>query len=250
MEFKIWLRIAGFVMPICLACTQAPIKTQEGPKPVQFFNGKEAPLQAAIDADDPVAIEKAVNAGADVNAKGLHGATPAEYAVVRMQKTAFKKLLDLGANPNLRDDSGQNVMTLGVQAYAHYPGYLVEALKAGGNPNTRFNDDDPIMMQFLAEPNPDAIRILKQNGGDIDVMGRNGDPIVITAAMVERWDVAWALLEMGAKFDYPNLPTNMPLAFETPKVTPPDSPLFPYKVKCWKFLKAHGMKLRDLEGAE
>ena len=233
-----------------IACTLAVWCTAtNATQSIQFFSGGGVALQAGIDADDPVAIEKAVRAGADVNAKGLHGATPAEYAVVRMQKKAFKKLLDLGANPNLRDDSGQNVMTLGAEAYSHYPGYLIEALRAGGDPNTRRHDDDPIMMQFVADRNPEGIRMLKENGADVNVLGRDGDPIVITAAIVERWDVAWTLLELGAKFDYPDLPTNMPFAFKTPKVTPPDSPLFPDKVKCWKFLKAHGMKLPDLEGA-
>lgn len=250
MGFKKWLLIAGLVMPISLACKQAAIKVQEGAKPVQFFSGKEAVLQRAIDADDPAALQTAVQAGADVNAKGLYGGTPLEYAIVHFRKTAFGELLRLKADTALRDNDGDNAITVATRAYAKDPDYLLMALKAGGDPNTRRHDGDPIIIRFVNDLNLDAIRMMKQNGADINISDRGGDPIVVTAAISGHWDVVWCLLDLGAKFDFPERPFNMVNAFDNPKATPPDSPVFPDKVKCWKFLKAHGLKLPDLKGAD
>lgn len=74
-----------------------------------WFNGKDTPLQAALDADNLTALHAAVKAGANVNDRGRVGVTPLEYAVGHGNKETFLELLKMGADPNLRDLEKDNV---------------------------------------------------------------------------------------------------------------------------------------------
>lgn len=218
---------------------------------MDWFQEKDAALQRAIDADDPAAVETAVQAGANVNAKGLHGVTPLEYAIGHFRKQAYTRLLQLHADMAQRDDEKDNAMTLATQAFAKDKDYLLLALQAGGDPNTRRPDDDPIIMRFVNDRNLDAIRLMKAKGADIEIRGRTNRPLIITAGLMEYWDVVWCLLELGAKFDYNGDPITMQDILRPKPVspTPHDSPLWPYKVKSWKFMRQHGLALPDLPGA-
>ena len=218
---------------------------------MDWFQGKDLALQKAIDADNAAAVGGAVQAGANVNARGLHGVTPLEYAIGHFSKQAYTRLLQLHADTALRDDEKDNAMTLATQAYAKDPDYLLLALQAGGDPNTRRPNDDPIIMRFVADRNLDAIRMMKAKGADIDIRDRGNDPIIISAALTEYWDVVWCLLDLGAKFDYKGDPYTMQIIFRPREATatPPDSPLWPYKVKSWRFMRQHGLPLPDLPGA-
>lgn len=217
---------------------------------MDWFKGSDLTLQHAIDKDSPEAVEAAVRAGANVNAKGLGGVRPAMYAIGQGRASAFERLLKLGADLSARDDEGDNAMTIAANAYAKRPEFLLAALKAGGDPNTKRSDNDPLIMRFVADNNLEAIKMLAKHGADVSARSRTKAPIVVDSAIAEDWDVVWTLLELGAKFDYPDEPNNMTMAFNTPGVTPPDSPLFPYKVKCWRFLTAKGLKLPDLSGVK
>ena len=217
---------------------------------MDWFHGKDLELQKAMDADNAAAVEAAVRAGANVNAKGVHGVTPLEYAIGHFRKQAYTQLLQLHANTAQRDDEGDNAMTLATQAFAKDQDYLLLALQAGGDPNTRRPNNDPIIMRFVADRNLDAIRMMKSRGADIDIRERTDRPLVISAALVEYWDVVWCLLELGARFDYKDDPITMKDILRPKKTTPtpPDSPLWPYKVKSWQFMRQHGLALPDLHG--
>jgi ankyrin repeat protein len=238
---------------ICFCCWLLVCEaqnTKQG-KSMEWFQGKDLPLQKAMDADDPSAVDAAVQAGANINAMGLHGVNPLEYAIGHFRKRAYARLLQLHADPAQRDDEKDNAMTLATKAYAKDPDYLQLALQAGGDPNTRRADNDPIIIRFVNDRNLDAIRMLKAKGADIDIRDRGNDPIIITAGLMQYWDVVWCLLELGARFDYNGDPYTMQDLFRPrkPSPTPPDSPLWPYKVKSWKFMRQHGLVLPDLAGA-
>jgi uncharacterized protein len=217
---------------------------------MSWFTGKDGLLEAAIDADNGSQVEESVRAGANVNAKGLHGVTPLEYAIDHLHKNAYQALLRLGADPSLRDDRKENATTLATGSFARDPDYLLGALRAGADPNTRRPDGDPIIVRFLNDRNLDAITVMSQHGADLDLRNRSGDPLVISAAIVEFWDVVWRLLQLGAKYDYTHEPFSWAQILNRPKVTPPDSPLWPYKVRTWTFLHERGISLPSLPGAD
>ncbi len=200
----------------------------------------ESALERAIEHDDAVGIAKAIKDGANPNTRGLHGVTPLIMAVGKLKKQAVAELLRYGASTELRDNERDNAVTLAVRAYKREPQLLDMVLKAGGDPNTLFPNDDPVIVRFLNDFNFEAVRYLKNAGANIDARNKSEDPLVISYGISEDWDAVWTLLELGAKYNYPNESFSWQDTFSTPDPTPPDSPLWPYKVKVWKFLKQNG----------
>lgn len=245
---KILLAIIA-VMVFIVACNKKP----EDHKTMYFNNSKaEKLLEKAINNDDENGISIAINEGADPNLQGLHGTTPLIMAVGKLKKNAVKELLKQGAKPDIRDVEKNNAVTLAISAYKKEPLLLEIILKAGGNPNTLFADNDPIITYFLSDYNFDAVRLLHKAGANINARTRSKRFLVRSYALSEDWDVVWVLLELGAKYDHSNETFSWQELFSKPNVHAPDSPLWSYKVKVWKFLKSKGesvpAEINDLVG--
>lgn len=212
-----------------------------------YFSRSEAKLEAAIKADDVAAISLALALGANINARGIHNITPLMLAVDRLKRRAVAELLARGANPNLKADDGAGAVSLAVENYRDAPEIMVAVIKGGGDPNTRRPDNDPVLKRFLTDRNCEFIRHMKDLGADLNIVTRGGDPVITVAALVDDWDVVWCLIELGAKYDY-ELTSRSPLSDSLASNMPsPDSPIFPYKKKVWKFLKEHGIAVQPLK---
>lgn len=230
-----WARLAA-VLPIMLVgCSASPAQTA-----VSQFTGRDAALEKAINADDGDAVAAALAAGAAVNARGAHGVTPLEYAIGTFRKRAASALIAYHADPNLRDQQGDSAVSLAVNAYARDPELLKMVLDAGGDPNAKRPDGDPVMLRFLSDHNLDAITYLHSRGANIDAYV-DGAPMVVDAAWAVDWDVVWHLIELGARTDTPDAAEGLVTTFKVPGATLPDGPLYPYKVKVWRHLRAQGL---------
>jgi len=213
----------------------------------KFFQGQDALLDAAIQSDDRTAIARAIAAGANPNAKGVHGITPLMIAVDRLKPQAVAELLSRGADPNAKASDGNGPVSLAVENYRRAPEIMFALIRAGGNPNTRRPDDDPVIMRFVNDRNCDFIRHMKALGANLDNTNRTDDPIITDAAIGADWDVVWCLIELGAKYDYEGK-SRRPLSKAFFDNFPsPDSPIFPYKKKVWQFLKEHGIAVPPLK---
>ena len=211
-----------------------------------FFKNAEAPLETAIEADDRAAIDRAITAGAKINARGRHNVTPLMVAVDRLKPQAVAELLARGADPNLKADDGAGAVSLAVENYRRAPEIMEMIFRGGGDPNTRRPDNDPVIMRFVNDRNCDGIRRMKALGADLDITTRGGDPLITDASVGQDWDVVWCMIELGAKFDYEQT-SRRPIGRSLKRAFPsPDSPIYPYKVKVWEFLKAHGIAVPPL----
>lgn len=204
------------------------------------FTGPNAALKRAIEADDAQAVDAALAAGAEVNARGTHNVTPLEFAIGAFRGNAARALIRAKADPNLKDDEGDSAVTVAVTAYARAPDLLPVVLDAGGDPNTRRRDGDPVIVRFLNDRNLDAIAFLHGRGASIDGVAAER-PMIVDAAFANDWDVVWKLIELGAKLDSPKVRNGLVFAFKAPEITPPDSPLYPAMVKVWRHLKGLGL---------
>jgi hypothetical protein len=210
-----------------------------------FKEVKQAKLESSIDADDAAGVTTALAAGAHVNARGLHDVTPLMLAVDWEKPAAVTALLKAGANPNLKAADGASAVSLAVERYRNAPDIMRAIFAAGGDPNMRRPDKDPVIMRFMNDRDCDAIRYLKSVGADLEVKTRAGDALVSDAAVALDWDVVWCLLELGANPDQEN--TRLPLTRSLARTVPsPDSPIYPYKVKVWEFMKAKGFAVKPL----
>jgi uncharacterized protein len=251
---KVLSGFPGIVVVILLFLAFFPHISVAGAKEstMKYFQGNDAEkmLEQALEQDSAEGVVKAIKAGANPNTRGLYGVTPLEMAVGKFKKQVVAELLRQGADTSVRDVEGDNAVTIAVRAYKRDPQLLDMLLNAGADPNTLLNDDDPIIVQFLADHDLNAIRYLHGKGANIDARERTGDPLIMSEGVTKDWDSVWTLLKLGAKFNYPNERYTWPKIFSNPTVTPPDSTLWPFKVKSWKFLKQHGQpvpaKLEDL----
>jgi len=209
---------------------------------LMFFqkNKPEDALERAIENDDAAGIATAIATGANVNSLGEHGVTPLILAVGKGKRQAVAELLRHKANTDLRSQDGETAVTLAATAYKKHPHLLDMLLKAGANPNTLFSDRNPIMVRFLNDHNLDAVRYLHAAGANLDLRSRSNDPLVFVEAIKQDWDAVDLLLSLGAKYDYKDAPITWMEIFGNRFPTPPDSPLWKYKVKAWRFLKQNG----------
>ena len=211
-----------------------------------YFEHAAATLEAAIKADDRAGIAQAIAAGVNVNTRGWHNVTPLMLAVDIRKQQAAAELLSRGADPNLKADDGAGAVSLAVENYLDAPEILFMVLRAGGDPNTRRPGDDPVIMRFVNDRSCEYLHHMKALGANLDITTRAGDPIITDAALGQDWDIAWCLIELGAKYDYEQT-SRQPISASLRGTFPsPDSPIYPYKVKVWQFLKAHGIAVPPL----
>jgi hypothetical protein len=243
-----WLTIKLLALVLLLSLLMAcSSDTKTKGKETMYFthNDAEVLLEQAINADDAAGISIAIEKGANPNTVGLHGVTPLLMAVGKIKPHATAELLLHGADPQIRDKEKDNPMTLAVQNYQKEPKLLQMLLNAGGDPNTLTADNNPIIKRFLSDYNFDAVRYLAGQGADINARTRSEDPLVLSYGLSEDWDAVLTLLELGADYDYPDERFSWMEIFSNPNRHAPDSPIWPYKVKVWKFLKERGMAVPD-----
>lgn len=204
----------------------------------------EQQLIRAIDANDSLAVQAALSAGADINLIKSLTTSPIIYAIARNKDTALKKLLEMGANPNITDKEN-NALSLAVETYKNNHQNLKLLLEYGGNPNTLSLSGEPNLAIFLNQYNHDGGELLISFGADINVRNRSGDPLILVYGLTDDWDNVWFLLEHGAKFDYPEERIKWQNAFNSPHIVSPHSPIWPYKVKVWQYLKKKEVTVPD-----
>src|SRR6266700_831409 len=107
------------VLPIAIALT-APSERE-----LRIYAG----LHAAAAAGDVAAIEQLVAEGEKPNLQDSHSRTPLMVAVFRHQQAAAQVLLRLGANPNMREEDGYDLLAI---ATVNNDIETVKAALAGG----------------------------------------------------------------------------------------------------------------------
>ena len=218
----------------------------------QFFaSGPQAALEIAIRADDVDGIADAIAHGASVNAAGKFNITPLMVAVDAQSPRAVEALLKAGALPNAVAQDGNGPVSLAVKSYQAKPfgrDIMLAVFHGGGDPNTRQPDGDPVLMQFIYDRNAAGLKLMKELGANLDILDKSGDPLVTSVAIAQDWDMAWALIELGAAYDYEGGKSRRPLSMALKGSYPsPDSPLYPYKRKIWQLLKDKGLPVPPLK---
>jgi ankyrin repeat protein len=241
---------ASLLMAIAAFLTSSPIHAMT-PANRFFFSGAQAALEAAIRVDDSAAISRAIHDGASVNAVGKFKVTPLMVAVDTQSPRAVQALLAAGASPNARAQDGNGPVSLAVKscrANPYGPEIMLAIFKGGGDPDTRQPDGDPILMRFILDHDAAGLALMKSLGANLNILDRGGDPLITNVAMSQDWDMVWALIELGVEVDYEHGKSRQPLSLALKGRYPaPDSPLYPYKLKVWHFLKDKGIALPPLD---
>jgi len=165
-----------------------------------FADKKVAELAVAGAKGDSQAIDRLLANGANVNAVGEYGQTPLFWSLYAHNKAGFQYLLERGADPNARDQSGDGVMHLAAED--EDPDYLRLALAHKGDPNlrdTRGVFPTPIFRATQPIRN-DNLNLLIASGADLNYRDVSQQTPMITAAGANKYDKVYILLMAGADY--------------------------------------------------
>jgi ankyrin repeat protein len=162
-------------------------------------------------------VEELVKQGVNVNSRGKHNATPLFWAIRNNNIDGFKKLLELGANPNLIINSsnkdqktinaaGGEKNVIHIAAKLNDEAFLVAALQYGGNPNVVTGDfqETPLFDAVMNVHNDKALIILLNAGANINFKDSFGATPVMQAVYITRFDLVYELLNKGADYKIKN----------------------------------------------
>ncbi|MBI5773159.1 MAG: ankyrin repeat domain-containing protein [Verrucomicrobia bacterium] len=185
----------------------------ESTKASDYFPQKrQAELAVAAEKGQTSKINTLLQAGADVNARGKDGMTVLLWCYLKQNKKGFACLLEHGANPNAQMENGAAGLTesmalagrsvMSFTAKDRDTWYLETTLKYGGDPNllNPVNKMTPIFeVSYSIRPEQlNNLKILIAAGAKLNIRNENGYTPLIFAAMNNRYDMAFALLEAGA----------------------------------------------------
>lgn len=155
-------------------------------------------------------LDELVKQGVNVNSSGNQGATPLFWALRNENFSGFKRLLELGADPNI---------VFADSSIMHWAArhkdirFLQLALKFKGNPDLYAGNPKktPIFNTISVEggDNLPALELLLKSGADINAptgsekifgISMGGVTPVLAAADIIRFDIVYSLLEAGADY--------------------------------------------------
>lgn len=152
-----------------------------------------------------------VEGGADINTKEPGGTTPLIASIAKGQPHAAARLIELGANVNISNVSG-----LYPVHYAALNGDLA-TLKLLA---TDYNVNQPALVDHRATPlylaaqsgHAEVVRWLRaEKDADASLVGAQGMTPLYTAIVHHKSETASALIELGAKYNIPNITGFFPI---------------------------------------
>lgn len=193
----------ALVLGRAVAVVQMRVAMNEEGEMTYFGAGPTREIAEAIVRNDVATVSSLANKG-NVNRKGLSGMTLLGLAMRQLRETpkeqqVLRVLLEAGADPN---QSAQYEYPLGVAIQmsdeaGQEPIKLL--LDAGADLKQIDTFGRPVFHSVIGmNTNLETLGLLLDRGADVNAMTKQGETLLITAGMLEKWKVALFLLERGA----------------------------------------------------
>ncbi len=142
-----------------------------------------------------------VENNADINAKSSWGASALIYASEKGNINIMKYLIDNGIDVNGKaDDNGDTPLLWAVTGENPYEASKL-LIENGADVNAA-NDSGVAPATILAASTPKVVKLLKDNGADLDTKFLDYYPPIAIAASVGNLEIVKALVENGADVNY------------------------------------------------
>jgi len=172
----------------------------------EFFDAPaQRSLAEAIAHGDLNQAQKAIDAGAEVNAIGRDGMTPLFWALAQQNIEGFRFLLEHGANPNVvvdLPDHFQDGYAGAIEMAARLEDieYLRALLDKGADPNTIVNQEwqTPVLYRAILSRRVESARLLLERGADVDHRDKSGGTPLLQSVTSRQFKIGLLLLEYGA----------------------------------------------------
>jgi ankyrin repeat protein len=166
-------------------------------RPEDYFDTPaDREMAAAVARGDSESVDRLIVSGAvDPLSTGRRSMTWLAIAIAAEQSTVFEQLLEHGAlGPGDGPVAGTAMYTAILKGGARW---LRRLLNAGASPDGRGGGDRLLVIAMQAE-NDEAFDALLQAGADPDAETKLGGNAALSAAYLERFDLANRLLDAGA----------------------------------------------------
>jgi ankyrin repeat protein len=210
---------------------------------VMFPDASVRALAKAAGEGNIQKVEQLVKEGVSVNSKGTQGVTPLYWAL--RNYNGFKRLLELGADPNVVFGNGGGGSVLHAAVGAKDDRLLKAVLQHGGNPNLIDNQLGYPPLFSALPVGVRAVETVLDAGANIDAQDRFGNTAAIAAAGRGRFEIVFKLLERGADYTLKDR-TGRNLADEIASVAGalrPGSDSAKWAAKVIEWLRAKGVEI-------
>ena len=173
------------------------LAVQETPKP----NGPAMPdfkFIALCKEGKPEAIRKALNEGANVNAKNHIGETALMFAVKHNNRRAVRAILDAGPDINARGYEGQNALMYAAR-FNNDSEIIRLLLYAGADVNAKDSNGWTPLMSAVRYNNPSVILNILQAFPNVNAQNNRGITALMIGAEVREPEIVNLLLSFDAK---------------------------------------------------
>ena len=168
----------------------------------KYFSQPTMDLLAALALGDQGGTAAALKAGADLNEVGRTGSTPLIYSVIKFDKRLVTALLALGADPNRRQADGNTALSVAYELVSVDPTMLEMLINRGKfDLNFPMPGGDPLLYYLIGSSRLDLISMALRKGANPSALTSSERPLVVAAAIIERYDEAQLLLDAGASPD-------------------------------------------------
>ena len=204
-----------------------------------FAGAPERDLASAAARGDTRSMERSVKSGADINARGLLGITPAWWAIRNRNKASYAWLLARGARPDPQVDS---ISALEMAAGYEDPEFLEIALRYKPDVN-RINPMNygTALVSAIRQRRPQNVQLLIKSGANMD-QDLGGDAPLWIAANLARYELVFDLLKAGAKPDLISANGKVTLSVViSGRYIDPESDQYVWRERVITLLKAKGI---------
>ena len=154
----------------------------------------DAELFRAIRNDDLAAVRRLLDSGADVNLRDAQGATPLMRAALYASTACLKLLLERGSDPNRANTAGATALMWA----AGDPGKVLLLLARKAEVNARAKSGrTPLIVASAIHGNIEAVKLLLDAGADLKARDANGTGPVWAAAAAADPRILAELLARG-----------------------------------------------------
>ncbi len=168
-------------------------------------------------------VEYLLEKGADINAKtGSNGNTALIIAILSKEDQTAKLLIMNNANVNIQNNIGGTALHCSVNRFDYKIEIIKRLLEKGANPNLRTTGGrekgwTPLMFAATIGEGIELVKLLIEKGADINVTSKSGNSPLLNATKNNNTKLAIWLIEKGANINVQAENGNTPLIYATSK---------------------------------
>jgi len=188
----LWILIAALLTPLLWSCAQT---TKTRMEPELFFEGNALQMAQAIGRNDIAQMNELAHK-LDLNQFHEDNMTFLIWAMSQKKETAFRELLKLGANPNLKDSENVQIVALAA-GVSDDNTFLRILLENGGDPNSMQRTEPAILIAYMSDFWKNTLLLLSHKA-DINKADGEGNTVLSSAGTLNHFEEAAYLLQHGA----------------------------------------------------